>query len=264
MTTVTTVTADAAHRPDVVGIAVNEIMPSAVFLAAGYKAGTVEGDAPAVRIPVIPDVTAVETAEGAVIDEQTPTLDEAVVTTTKLASLATVSNEQASNADSLAQVVEAMSRGIVRQADEAFLNGDDGILADLDVTAYEAGLDEIADAVATIEDAFGTPHVIVAAPGAWAAISKEIGLAHDAVERRVLGVPVVTNAAMPSGGLLVVGVGSVAYVSGDLRVATSADSAFSADAVQVRATLRLGRCVVHPSRVVLLNTGAEPEDGQEG
>lgn len=257
MSIVTTVTADAAHRPDVVGTAPAEIMPEALFLAVGYQAGTVEGDAPAVRIPLVPDVDAEITNEGAQITEQTPALDEAVVKTEKLASIATVSREQASQPGGLGQIVEAMARGITRKSDAYFLSE---ILTGIDVENFDAGIDEIVDALAAIEKAFGQPKVIVAEPTAWASLAKALNVAHDAVERRIAGVPVITNAAMADGDLLVVGEGSVAYVNGDLLVATSDDAAFDADATVVRATLRLGAAVVHEDRIVRLNVGSEPQE----
>lgn len=83
-----------------------------------------------------------------------------------------------------------------------------------------------------------------------------LGAGTEAVERRLLGVPVLTTAPMPAGGLLVVDSSRVLTVYGQVRVARSEDAFFTKDVVAVRVTWRVGFNVMRPGRIVRLSTTA--------
>ena len=83
-----------AFALDVPGFPPTDIVPDALILGTSTKAGVVEGDQPAVRVPYV-DLTddAGFVAEGAVITEADPDKSEVVIQTGKGAVLVRVSRE---------------------------------------------------------------------------------------------------------------------------------------------------------------------------
>ena len=77
--TETTLTSAKAWSPDVTGVAPDIAVPDALILKTSTVAGSIEGDAPAVRVQYIDDATAGFVAEGAALPEADPNLSEALV-----------------------------------------------------------------------------------------------------------------------------------------------------------------------------------------
>lgn len=252
MATSTTTTAAKAFAPDVIASPAVDALPLALFHRVGTHVGDVDSDAPAVRVPYAPDVDSAITAEAAAITEQDATLAETTITTKKLASLVTISNELAAQPHALEQVIAAQARGITKDANDYFLNDPTaGILTGLTAGTL-AGLGSLAAAVATIEEAYGNADRLVMAPSTFVALATEIGLGNVAPDRVLLGIPAIVSPSMPAGSVLVADSTAIMYVSGDLRTAMSDQSAFGNDASQTRSTLRIGQKVARADRLVLL------------
>lgn len=269
MATNTTLNTAKAWAPDVQGFAADQTIESALILQVATKAGTVEGDQPAVRVPyVVDDATAGFIVEGAPITETPGTYDEVVITTNKVAALAKFSRETLSQPNAAQLVVQSMQRSVIRAADVAFLSNalaPTGLLTTVGITdggAVGTDLDALADAIAGIEADGGKATHIIAAPNAWASLAKLksatgsaqslLGAGTQAAERLLLSVPVLTPAAMPSGTILVVDKSAVLAAYGSVMLARSEDAFFASDVVAVRVTFRLGWGVMRPARVAKL------------
>ena len=269
MATVTTPLQPKAWAPDVIGFAADDVIPDALILTVGTKAGTIEGDEPAVRVPyVVDDGTAGFIAEGALIAETPGQYDELVITTGKIAGLGKFSREALAQPNAAKLITNAMQRSIVTKANAAFLSNladPTGLLNTAGITdggAVALNLDALADAVAGIETEGGTADYIVAAPDAWASLAKLktatdsaqslLGAGTDAAERRLLGIPVVTSSGMPEGTLLVLDKSSVLTVFGSVMVDRSEQAFFQYDTIAVRVMFRCGWAVMRPTRVAKL------------
>lgn len=269
----TTTTSPAAWSPDVTGFLPGDAVPDAIILACSTIAGTVEGDEPAVRIPfVADDGDAGFVAEGAVIDESDPDLDETVVLTSKVAKLSKFSAEQLEQPNAAKLIVDSMSRSVTRRGNAAFLGnpsagpGPAGLLnagiAEI-VTPIGSNLDQVTDAIALIETADGTATHIIASPTAWADLSKLkkatdsneslLGAGTETTERRLESLPVLVTNAMPAGDLLVLDSSTILSAVGDVKLARSEHAYFASDSVGVRVTWRFGWKVQRPGRVVKLH-----------
>jgi HK97 family phage major capsid protein len=200
---------------------------------------------------------------------------ETVVRTGKIAALGKFSREQLAQPRAAEMVVKSMQRAVVKKADTAFLSNATDPTGLPEVVGIEPGgevgddLDTLADAVTHIEADGGTATHIIAAPDAWGPVAKLktgtgsaqslLGAGTEPVERRLLGVPVLTSSAMPSGNLLVIDASQVLAVYGAVQVARSEDVLFVSDVVAVRVTWRVGFNVMRPGRVVQLTTTVAPE-----
>ncbi|QDB79537.1 phage major capsid protein [Georgenia wutianyii] len=259
MATHTTLTSAPSWRPDVVVYPSEEVIPSALALVAGNVVANIEGDAPTVRIPRVTSTAEPGfVPEGTLIPDSGAALDEVTVGTRKIAVLGRFSREQAGQANTLRLALASLTASVVRSADEAFLNHADetdttltGILAGKDLPAPLAydGLGSLIDAAASVEDDGGRASVILANPRSWATVAKDLDLGHESVERRVLGLPVVTNSAVPAGTLAVVDRDAVPVATGQVEVARSEEALFTHDSVLVRVLFRLGWTVADPARV---------------
>ena len=104
---------------------------------------------------------------------------------------------------------------------------------------------------------------IIASPSAWGAVRKLktgegradtlLGAGTSDIEKRLLGIPVLTSNAMPAGELLVVDRLAIVSAVGPVMVATSADYYFNSDSIALRCTWRFGANLVHPDRIALLS-----------
>lgn len=275
MATFATTNSAKAWHPDVQGLAPAEIIPDALIIATSSKAGVVEGDEPAVRVPFVNFEGEIGfVPEGADIPEADPDDTEVVIHTGKVAALAKISYEQYSTGTAATLLSDAMRRDLIRKANAAYLaqaaptggnttppagllnlsptNG--GIVAD--------DLDAVVDAIADIEDAGGSATHIIASPGAWAEVSKFkdgdtsnrslIGAGTDAVIRSLLGVPVLVSNSMPNLGMLVLDQSAILSVYGDVRLAVSSEAYFKSDSIGLRATFRFGAKIADTGRVVKL------------
>ncbi|GAB3253347.1 hypothetical protein GCM10027425_12530 [Alteromonas gracilis] len=271
MTIQTTLNTDKALHPDVVRFAADEEIPEALILQVTTRAGSIEGDEPAVRVPwVADDGVAGFVPEGTVIPDHEAAFTETVVRTGKIATLGKFSREQMAQPNAARLIVNAMRRSVVKKANTAFLANaadPDGLLSLAGITdGGDLGdnLDTLNDALTLIESDGGQASHIIASPGAWAAVSKMktgtgsaatlLGAGTEVSQRRVLSTPVLTTSAMPADTLLIVDSSSILSVVGDLQTARSEDAFFSSDVVAVRVTLRLGWAAMHPERIVKINT----------
>ncbi|YAL82850.1 phage major capsid protein [Dermacoccaceae bacterium W4C1] len=261
----TTPTSAAAWRPDTIApFNADDLVGDALIVQTASFCGTVEGDAPVVRVPFVsedPDVSFV--AEAAEITAAQPTLAEVLIATRKLATLVRVSREQITFPDAANRIAKSMQRAIVKQADVAYLTDPTaGLLNIEDVeNAGTLGSDLFAltDAVGAIEADGGQATHVLVNPLDWAALAKIpaatgsnaslLGDAAAAPARQLLGLPVLTSAAVTAGTALVLDKSQVAAAYGQVQLARSEDAFFSSDSIGVRATWRIGWNVVRPARL---------------
>lgn len=271
MATTTTLTTPNAWSPDVVAFTAADVIPSALVLNATTVVGSIEGDAPAVRVPwVKDDGEAGFVPEGTPIAETDADLAETVITSGKVASLAKYSREQLEQPQAAQMVVNSMQRSVITKANAAFIANAGGPTGLLEVEGITDGgaladdLDPLAQALATIEGGGGTATHLLAAPSAWARVSTLrvgagynvplLGAATDTPTRQVLGVPVTVTPAVPEDTMLVVDSSSIVSAVGQVLVTRSDDVFFDSDSVGVRVTFRLGWQAMHPERIVKIST----------
>lgn len=271
MANVITTNTPTAWSPDVVAYQAADVVPEALILQTSTVVGNIEGDAPAVRVPWVDiDDTVGFVDEGQPIPENASTYSETVVRTGKIATLGKFSREQLEQPNAAQLVVNSLSRSVVNKANTAYLgNAADptGLLHLAGITdggVLGADLDSLADAVLGIEAEGGKATHIIAAPGAWGAVSKMKGATGSAVpllgagteeaDRRVLGVPVLVTSAAPADTLLVVDSTAIVSAVGQVQLARSEDAFFESDVVGVRVTLRLGWAAMKPERIVKIST----------
>lgn len=277
----TTTSAAAAHRPDVIGLAASDVVPTALINQIATVAGTVEGDAPAVRVPWVDDDAAEIVAEGAPFTEAEPGLDELVINTLKVGQLVRVSREQYAQANTADLLSESVRRSIIKAADTALLSQaaptppavtPTGLLntAGLTVGGEVAGsLDELIDTVATLESLGGNPTAILLSADAWAAIRRLktgtgsnaslIGAGTNDAERRLLDLPVIVTGALTGGNGMIVDRTALVASVGDLIVATDSSAYFASDAIGIRASWRLGWGVTRPERLATFTVAGADE-----
>lgn len=275
MATFATPDSAKAFHADIVGISPQDVIPEALILTTSSKAGFVEGDEPAVRVPYVDcDGDAAFTPEGTDITEAEPDSTEVVIYTGKIAVLAKISREQWSTGSAATLLSDSVRRALVRKANAAYLaqaapagpavTPPAGLLnlSPTDGGTVAGDLDAVADAITTIEAANGVASHIIASPAAWGELTKLktatdsnmslVGAGVEAAQRTLLGVPVAVSNSMPDYGLLVLDSNSVLSAYGNVQLATSTDAFFAEDAVGLRATFRFGAKIADTSRVVKL------------
>ena len=268
---ITTPSTPAAWSPDVMAYAAADVVPDALIMSTSTVVGSIEGDAPAVRVPWVDvDETVGFVDEGAPIPENAGEYNEVVVRTGKIATLGKFSREQLEQPNAATLVVNSLSRSVVNKANTAYLGNaaDPTGLTNLpgitDGGTLGADLDTLTEATLGIEAAGGQATHVLAHPSAWAALAKMKGATGSAVpllgagtgeaERRVLGVPVLVTAAMPEDSLLVIDSSSVVSAVGQVQLARSEDAFFGSDVVGVRVTFRLGWAAMKPESIVKIAT----------
>lgn len=269
MSTVTTLSAAEAWRPDVVSFPPADAIPDALVVALTTHVATVEGDAPAVRIPVADDTAADIVPEGDTITEDAPELAERLLFTVKVGKLQRVSREQFAHDNTADRLANAAARALVVKADDIWLNapapqpdtaGVTGILNQGIVTGgtITDDLDGLIDIVSTLQTNGATPSHLLLAPNSWAALRKLktgstsnqslIGAGVEDATLRLLGLTVVVNAKVPVGEGLVLDTADIVSAYSEISVAQSDDFYFNSDSVAVRSTFRFGSTTVHPNR----------------
>lgn len=273
MTTITTPSSAGAWRPDVYTFAPADAVPDAAILQATTVSGSVEGDAPSVRVAYVKDDTAQFTAEAAEIPEADPQLAEVIVHTAKITQLVRVSNEQWTQDQTAGQLSQSVARAVTRRADLALFNETAPVspaVAPVAGLAHTAGLvdggavadnlDALVDLVAELQENLATPSLIAVSPKTWARLRKlKVGGVEvnesllgagttDAVPM-LLSLPVLVNIAVPTGVGFVVDQTAIVSAVGDVRIANSEHEYFSSDSVSLRATWRIGHAVVRPERI---------------
>lgn len=255
----------------------DDLVPDALVLSTASFAGTVEGDAPSVRVPYVPtDAAASTSIEGATIVEATPTLDEITVTTDKVAQLVKVSREQISQPGAAERIARSMARAVTTKADALYLNNVSapaGLLSTAGLaTAGDlggaTGNDVFAayDAVGAIENDGGQATHILVNPVDWATLCKIpetsgsaksiLADVHDASRRSLAGVPVIVSRHVTAGAALVLDSSEIIAAYGQLQLARSDDFYFDSDSVALRLTFRLGWSVARVARLQKLTIGA--------
>lgn len=273
MTTETTGTSAKAWAPDITAYAALDIVPDALIMATSTVAGSIEGDAPSVRVAFATDAAAGFVDEAAPISEANPGLDECVVHTGKVAQLIRLSREQWSQPNTATMLSASVRRAIVKAANIAYLTQvapvapavtpPAGLLNVVGIEAAAAdvtgNLDQLIDLIATLEDNGAQPSHIILAPDAWAEIAKmKLGTGYNAsllgagietLDKRLLSLPVLVSPAMDTMTGLVVDKSAIVSAVGQVLVATSEHTYFTTDGIALRATWRFGANVVHPDRI---------------
>lgn len=261
-----------AWSPDVTAFAPAEAVQNALILNHATQLGTVEGDAPAVRVAYVDDADADFTAEGATIPDSDPALNEVLIYTGKISQLVRLSREQYVQNGTAQEMSASVSRAITKKADQAFIAqaaptggsvtppaGVTNITGIEDGGDVDANLDGLIDLVATLESNGATPSGIILDPQAWATLRKLktatgsneglLGAGTQDAARMLLDLPVTVSAAMSANSGLVVDNTAIVSAVGAVQVATSDQVYFDSDSIAVRATWRLGWNIVKPERV---------------
>lgn len=282
MTTVTTTGSPKAWGLDVLGIKPDQVIPEALILGITSKAGFVEGDSPAVRVPAIridPDDIGF-VPEGANIEEADPDLAELVLMTGKIAHLIKVSREQIAQPEALTTILNGQKRALIAKADWAMLQTPAPVApatyppAGLLAHASDAGpvgdnLDALVDAQTMVTSLPGgvATHVL-ASPESYAYVRKLkkgtgsneslVGAGVEAGTPTLLGIPVRVTSAMPENKIAVLDKNQILSAYGDVLVARSDEFYFDSDNVGLRATFRFGVGILDPQAVQVLTLPDTP------
>lgn len=270
MATVKTTNTSQIWSPDVTEFGAEDAIPEALIVAITTHAATIEGDAPSITVPVVTDDAAKIVAEGAEIDEAVPTLSEKSLTTVKIAKLMRLSREQFFHDRAADVLADAAARSIIAKADDVLLNQEvptppathpgPGLIAQglTNAGTVADDLDVLIDAVSTIRTNGGRPSHIVLSPTAWASLTKFkvgtgsnqnlLGAGVSTAQNMILGIPVMTNAAVPANSGLILDRSDIVSAYGAVNVAQSSDAYFTHDSVALRITFRFGAALVHPNR----------------
>ncbi len=259
-------------RPDITTFAAPDVLPDALVLQCSTVSGSVEGDAPSVRVAFINDDEAQFIAESSEIPEAEPELAECVVFTGKISQLIRVSREQFYTDGTADQLASSVARALVRKADNAFLaqpaptppatNPAAGVLNVAGIVEGDEvadSLDALVDLVAELQANGSQPSHILVDPFGWAQLRKLkfaadsnqslLGAGTNDAEPMLLSLPVIVNVAVPPLTGVVIDRSAVVSAVGPVQVATSADAYFSTDDIGLRATWRIGQNIVRPDRV---------------
>ncbi|BDX30940.1 hypothetical protein TUM20985_14870 [Mycobacterium antarcticum] len=270
--TETTLTSAKAWSPDVTAVAPDIAVPDALILATSTVAGSVEGDAPAVRVQYVDDAAAGFVAEGATLTEANPDLAEVLVYTGKIAQLIRLSREQWSQPNAAQLLSVSVARAVTRAANVAYIaqanptgpatTPPGGLLNVSGIVsggAVAGSLDGLVDLLATLAANYSQPSHIVMSPLAWANLRKFkvgtgyagslLGTGATDAQRFLLDLPVIVDPAMPTNQGMVLDKTAVVSAVGPVQVAVSDQVYFNADSVGVRCTWRFGQNVVRPNRI---------------
>ena len=274
-----------SFSPDLTVFTPGDAVPDALILRASTVVTTeLEGDAPVARVPWVNDADAQFVPEGTFIEPAAPTPDEITVTTGKIAQVVTVSREQWHQQSTAGLLSNSVTRAVTKAGNQAFLaqptgqgyppltgiSNTEGIIEGQDVTT---SLDPIADVIAEIENNGGTPNLIIANPLSFGALrnlktgegsyTSLLGAGTADVERKLLGVEVVTSPAVPEGELIVIDSTAIASAVGAVQIAQSEHAHFAYDSIAVRVTWRIGWAVQHADRLGKLTVTVPSEEGSD-
>ncbi len=269
----TTTTSAKGWAPDIKQFPPAEILPDSLLFQTSTVLGTVDGDAPVVRVPWVDLDSAQFTAEGDEIPEGTPDLNEVLVHTGKVTKLLRVSHEQWEQDGTNVALSQAVTAAIQEKANEAYLSQvaptapavtpPAGLFNVPGITEWvepiTGNLDGITDLLALLETLKAHPSHIVMSPLAWAAIKKIktqtgsaetlLGSGANAAARLLEGLPVITSPYMTNMTGLIIDKRAIASAAGPIRVAQSEHAYFTSDSLALRATFRFGQNLVHPARI---------------
>lgn len=273
MTTLTTSTGATGFQPRDAGpLVVQPTLAASVFAQIATRQVTASHT---YRIPiVVTDPVAAWVAEGAEIVPSDPTLQELIVTPSKVAGLTIISRELADDSDpTVATVVgEGLSRDIASRIDQAAFAGlaapaAPGLTTLSGVQTYvNAGafgnLDFAAQAQSLLEQVGATCTAFVTSPATALALSTvKTATGYNtpllgadptaATSRSILGVPLYVSRFVAAGTLWAVD-GSRVWVvmREDATIEADRSVFFTSDRVAVRAVCRVGLGFPHPGAVV--------------
>ncbi|WP_129658571.1 phage major capsid protein [Rothia halotolerans] len=286
----TTTNSPKGFAPDEVHFQPSEAVPEALLMLASTIVNTtLEGDAPAVRIPWIRDdrqvtlnpadnSSPVFTPEGKNLAVYQPPVAETVVSVRKLTQLSHISREMWDSGSNAQLLSQWSQRAVTRAADTAFLNGFPSTdpnyrLSGITETAgmVEGGnittsLDPLADALAQVEANGAQPTHIIANPLAWGKLrnlktaensyASLLGAGTEDQDRKLFGIPVLTNASVPEEQMLILDRSAISSVAGPVKVAQSEHEQFSSDLIALRLIWHIGWAVQYPDRLATVTVGA--------
>jgi len=278
---ITTTISPRAWSPDTIELAPIDAVPAALIMQTSTVAGSIEGDAVAVRVPYVDDDKATFVPEGATIPDAKPTLSEALVYTGKVAQLIRLSYEQFHQPNTAQLLSQSVTRAVTIAANTAYIaqpkpatgkvTPPAGILnytGIIDGGTITGTLDGLIDLQAAIAANNGTPTQVILSPTAWASLRKfKLGDAYAAsllgagttdTVPMLLGIPVLISPAVPAGKGIMLDRTAIVSAVGQVRVAQSDHAYFSADAYALRCTWRFGAIPVHANRIATF-TVADPE-----
>jgi len=272
MATETTRTSAKAWAVDVRAVAPTDAVPEALILQTSTVVGSVEGDAPAVRVQYVDDATAGFVAEGDPINEADPDLAETLVYTGKVAQLVKLSREQMAQPDAENLLSESVRRAVTKAADIAYIRqvaptapattppaGLVNVAGVLAGGAVVGDLDGLVDLQAAIASNDGNPTHILLSPSAWASLRKFkdqtgsarslLGAGVEDVVPSLLNLPVIVRNALAADTGIMLDRTAILSAVGDVMVSQSEHFYFGSDNIALRCTWRFGQNPVHPDRL---------------
>lgn len=278
--------APGSWSPDQVSSHVfTDVLGDALYNSLTTVVGSIQGDQPSIRVPVVTDSKSADfVPEGATIPEVEPSLDEVVLQTRKIAVTSAISNEQASQGTTPAQIAASLKRDIVRKLDQALLTQaapgvgeiapSVGILNTLGIIEGDplvSDLDPLVDLISQLEANFANPPVLLVDPLAKAALfrlktdvaASNVGLLSPATSTPtspILGLQMIVSPFMPANSGLIVDPSNIVSATSTVDVAQSTDARFYEDAVVYRVVTRCGHAVVHADRLAKLSIGVAADD----
>lgn len=270
--TETTLTSAKAWGPDITAVPPSEAVPDALILQTSTVAGTIEGDAPLVRVQWVDDADASFTAEGETIDTADPGLAERLVPTGKVAQIIRLSREQWLQPNASELLSASVTRAVTKAGNAAYIAqaaptspavtppaGLINIPGIVNGGAVADDLDKLVDLLATLATNLATPSHIVLSPTAWASLRKFkvadsynttlLGTGAADAQQFLLDLPVIVTPAAPANSGLVIDKTAVVSAVGPVQVATSEHAFFDSDTIAIRCTWRFGANVVKPNRI---------------
>ncbi|WP_367582172.1 phage major capsid protein [Tsukamurella tyrosinosolvens] len=268
----TTLTSANAWSPDLTAVTPADAVPDAIILQTSTVAGTIEGDAPLVRVQYVDDATASFTAEGTIIDAADPGLSEVAVATGKVAQVIQLSREQWVQPNASDLLAASVARAVTKAGNLAYIAqaaptspaitppaGLLNISGIVNGGAVADDLDVLVDLLATLATNGASPSHIVISPTAWASLRKFktgvdynsslLGVGATDAQRYLLDVPVIVSPAVPSGSGLVLDNTAIVSAVGPVQVMNSEHAFFTQDSIAIRCTWRFGANVVKPNRI---------------
>lgn len=262
----------SSWSPDLNVFKPQDLLPQALILQCSTVAGSIEGDAPAVRVAYFEPDDATFIPEGDVIPEGTPSLSEALIYTGKISKLLRISREQFLQKSTAGQLSAGIQNALISAADRAFvaqpapvsavtppvglIGQAIGVAAEVD-----ADLDVLVDLLAGLQAADAQPSHILIDPVGWGALKKFkvatdsnqslIGAGVQDAQTLLMGLPIIITTALPANTGIVIDSSDILSAVGPIEVAVSEDHFFDSDSIAMRATWRIGAKAIHPERLGL-------------
>ena len=264
----------AAWTPEDYGTLIDTVVDAKSV--AAQTATVIDTQNQSIRVPLLTaDPATAWFAENTTITLADPTTGEIEIVPKKVAGRSQVSNEAAADSDPAVatQIGTSLARSIAKGIDAAFFantttNGPSGLLSLAGVNVVDTGtitltsLDAFHEAkAAALADGADLTHVILATDVALALAKVKVesgsnqGLFENVADGISLaGLTVLVSPHVAAGNAWAVDQSQVLFVRRTgTTVVTSTDAAFAEDAVQIRATSRIGFGFPNPAGVVRLH-----------